>query len=356
MILDEHIENVVRRARAFYEAPGPGHFLVSADVPAEAPALPPLCDFDLDRQLTEWLDCLLEAARPGWAAKEGLDDDSLPCLSPYFGYAEHSAWIGLDARLQESTSLAVPIVHGPDDIVKLTLSEEHKWFQYMKRGYDYLRSRKDGTFLLCMRGSTSPMDLANSVRGDELFTDFVLQPEFAHRLSEVMTEAIDWYYRHQLSWADDIDGGRIFSMGGGWMPGTTIGHMTNDAAMLCGPDLYAKFGFPYERRIVERYDHVQYHVHNEKVHHLPQLAALPNLAMLEVSDDPGSKPVIEDLPRILESTGSANLMLRNVSSDQLREHIDELKCRNVFFQVACHDRSDAEDMVTFVRGRSRHSS
>ena len=136
------------------------------------------------------------------------------------------------------------------------------------------------------------------------------------------------------------------------MANRCIGHLSNDTAMLCAPEVYEQFGFPYERRLVEKYDRVFYHVHNEKVHFLPRLAKLPGLAMLQVANDPKTTPVIEALPRILAVTGSANLMLR-VVSDQIRSHIDELKCRNVFLYAFCQDHRDADDLVAFIRDRSK---
>ena len=352
MQLTKHIDCVVRRAKAFYHKATPGHFLINAHIPAEEVVVPPLYDFDLDCQLTEWLDHKLEAARPGWRAKEGLDDDGIASISPSFGIAEHSAWLGMDVRLQEATCLSVPVIKTPEDLSLLRLSEQNKWFCYMKSGYEHLRSRQDGSFVLSVRGTMSPMDIANAVRGDELFADFLLQPDFCHQLMNWLVKAQHWYFEHLLSWAEDIDGGHVFSYSDGWMPPRTIGHLSNDAAMLCSTEIYDQFGFPYECRLVEHYDWVLYHVHNEKIHYFPRLTTLPHLAMLEIACDPQTIWPIEDLERILPATQSVNLML-HAYSDQVREHIDELRDRNVLFRVYCKNRADAEDIVAFVRDRSK---
>jgi hypothetical protein len=352
MWLHEHIDRVVKRAQLFYNTAEPGHFLISAHIPAEAPSVPALQDFDLDRQLTEWLDYKLAAAKPSWQVKEWLDDDSIPSICPHFGVAEHSAWLGLDVRLQETTSLPVPRIHCPDDLSQITLSEGNTWFQYMKSSYDYLQTKKDGTFVLSVRGTMAPMDLANALRGDELFTDFLIQPDFCHRLMDWLVPATQWYFGHLLSWADNIAGGHVTYLCSGWMPPNGMGHLSNDTAMLCSPEVYDKFGYPYESRLVEKYDAVFYHVHNEKLHYVPRLATLPHLKLLEVTHDPKTVAPIDDLPRIFKATGSANLLL-HATSDQVRVHFEELKHRNVFFLVDCTDRRDAEDIVNFVRDRSQ---
>ena len=349
--LEQRIDDVVRRSRAFYRAEEPGHFLVCAHVAADLPPIPPLHQFDLDEQLGEWLDCRLEAARAGWRAKEGVDDDLLPSICPHFGIAEHSAWLGMEVILQETTCLPIPALDTPEDLDRIRLSEESKWFRYMKEGYAHLQSRKDGTFLVSLRGTMFPMDLANAFRGDELFVDFLEDPAFSHRLMAFLVEALDWYYPRLWSWADDVQGGRIMVFGGGWMPEGALGHTSNDAAMLCSPTVYEAFGYPYESRICEGYDHVMLHVHNARMHAVPRMADLPNLSLLEVAHDPNTAMPIEDLDRILAATGSANLMLGG-DSEQVRVHIDELKERNVVLRVACRDRQDAEDIVAFVRDQS----
>jgi len=352
MMLSQHAAQVVERCRAFYAAREPGHFLINAQVPADAPPIPPLYEFDLDRQLVEWLDANLEAARPAWRAKAGLDDDTIPSICPRFGIAEHTAWLGTDVRLQETTCLPVPLLTSPDDLGRLQLSPEMRWYRYMRAGYAHLRSRQDGSFLLSVRGTMSPMDIGNAVRGDALFSDFITEPEATHRLMAFLTSAMRWYYDQLLTWADEIAGGNVFMYHSSWMGARTIGHMTNDAAMLCSPRTYETYGFPYESQLTESYAGALYHVHNQKLHFAPQVVQLPNLKLLEVTNDPKTPPALEDLPRVLAATGGANLMLYG-TSDQVRSHIDELKSRNVLLSVACQDRADADDIVAFVRAHSK---
>lgn len=352
MDLGQRVSSVAKRSKAFLEATEPGHFLVNVRVPRELPPTPPLYEFDLDTQLEEWLDYGLRSAKVRMEAKAGLDDDTIPSVCPYFGIAEHSAWLGMEARLQEYTSLPIPSLESPEDLDRVVLSEGTKWFQYMKRGYEYLRSRKDGTFVLSVRGTMAPMDIANAFRGDALFTDFLLDPEFVHKLMRFLLEAVDWYYRHLRSWADEVEGGHVFALGSCWFGPNVLGHISNDAAMLCSPAVYEEFGFPYEEELMQRYGGTLYHVHNEKIHYVPKLSELPGLSILEVAQDPKTPPPIEDLHHVLSMTGTANLLL-HPTSDQVRAHIDELMSRNVFLEIACKDREDAADIIAFVRDRSK---
>jgi len=352
MTFEDHLDHVVKRARSFYNANHPGHFLVNTIIPVDSPKIPPLFDFDLDHQLTVWLDHKLAAARSLWRAKRELDDDSIPAICPQFGIAEHSAWLGLEVQFQEDTCLPEPLLKSPDDLDRMTYTEQAKWFQYMKKGYEYLHTKKDGSFVLSNRGTMTPMDLANALRGDELFTDFILQPDFVHRLMKFLAKAIDWYYRHLCDWADEIDGGFVQYIGNGWMGPNFIGHLSNDVAMLCSTQIYEEFGFPYEIELTKKYNGSFYHVHNEKLHFVPKVAELSGLRLLEISNDPKTRLALDDVERIFSMSGIANLMLHG-TSDQVRNHVDKLKTRNIFLQVSCEDRKDAEDIIALVRDRSR---
>src|SRR2546423_361654 len=111
MDFNEHNRRVINRCKNFYAAKSPGHFLVRLFVkPPEEIKIPPLASFDLDRGLDRWLDLRLQAARAWWDSKAGLDDDEIPSVAPNFGIAEHSAWLGAEVLLQESTCLPVPMI------------------------------------------------------------------------------------------------------------------------------------------------------------------------------------------------------------------------------------------------------
>lgn len=351
MELQERVNAVISRTKAFYRATEGGHFLVNVNVATKNYPPMPLYDYDPATRLTEWLDGLLAWYQTKWQSKTGIEDDSVPCICPRFGIAEHSAWLGMKVIAQEATNLPVPILKSLDEIDKLTLSEKTNWFGYMKNSYEYLRSKNNGTFVLSIRGTMSPMDMANAVRGNEIFVEVLTEPKKVHQLMKFLTEAIRWYFNHLRSWADEICGGYFLDFGGIWLK-DPIGHLSNDMAMLCSTEIYKQFGYPYEAELVKDYKSVLYHVHNEKLHFIPQLVKLPNLALLEIAQDPKTNNSLEDLSRIFRNTGNVNLLLSG-NSDQVRTNIEQLKARNVFLFVQCNDRADAEDIVSFTRSHSK---
>lgn len=352
MKLNERIEKVANRSRAFYQAEDPGHLMVRLNVPAELPEIPPYYSFDLQREYPAFLDAHLAVMRCNWEAKAGIDDDTIPNFYPRFGIAEHSAWLGAEVTLQEDTSLPIPLIKSPEDIEKVTVSEENPWFQLMKKSYEYIQSIKDDTFVVGVRGTMCPMDIVNALRGDELFFDVVLNPELVHKMMRIVTDAVPWYYNHLCKWSDKVAGGYVYMFMDNWMGPNYIAHLSNDAAFLCSPETYDEFAFPYEKEILEQYDGTLYHVHNEKMQFVPKVATLPNVSIIEVSTDPNTVTPIDDLPNILAKTGTSNLLLHG-TSDQVRNRIGELTDRNFFLNVNCQDKQDAEDIVKLIRATSK---
>ncbi|MBN1541112.1 hypothetical protein JW992_03130 [candidate division KSB1 bacterium] len=351
MGLSEQIHRVVRRASAFYQSPTPGHLLIHCEIPVERPPLPPLNDFDLHGRLDKWMQALLAYYRPLWELKKDLDDDTLPNICPWFGIAEHSAWTGAEVHLQETTSLPIPFIHNIEDVENLAFTPDQPWYRLMKRGYELLRRWQDDTYVISLRGTMAPLDIANAIRGNDIFTDFVLQPELVHRLLARLCQGIRWYFDQLIGWTDRVEGGTVFWITGGWMPFGTLGHLSNDAALLCSAECYETFSYPVETELARHYKGLLYHVHNEKWHYVPKLASLPGMRLLEVSNDPNALPSLENLETVYRHTGNCNLLLHG-TSDQVRAHIGELTQRNVFLQVACRDKADARDLVQLLRSQS----
>ena len=353
--LEDQIRSVVARTRTFFLAEAPGHFLVTASFPVEGKPAPPLDRLDLENpdDLHLWLGNQLENRRAFWKAREGLADDYIPSIAPFFGYAEHAAWLGLKVMLQPTTSLAVPVY---DDISQvpqeLSFSEDAPWVRLMRESYAWLKEQQRGDFVLSVRGGASPMELANSMRGDDLFMDFLEQPEHCHRLMNALTELYPFYFNLLRSWADRVEGGFLSAVFDLWMGPNPIGHLSNDAAMLCSSAVYEEFGFPYEARLLSHYDNGYYHVHSEKMHYLPRLAQLPNLRLIQVQADPQVGSNMKNLEAIMAATGDCALLLAG-SPQEIIPRVDLLATRNVFLRASCADRNEAEVLVAAIRKRSK---
>lgn len=197
-----------------------------------------------------------------------------------------------------------------------------------------------------------PMDFANALRGDYLFLDFLTQPAFAHDLMQFCVDAVNWYYPKLLTWCDELQDGHRFGFGGTWAGPNVLGFTTNDAAVLCGPDIYDEFGYPYEQQLLSSYEGCLYHIHNHRMQYAPKLVQLEKLSLLQISHDPKTPHPLEDLARILPLTGDANLLF-DAPADLWRKHLDELTGRNVICHVHCRGCDEAKEMIQFIRRGSK---
>ena len=110
---------------------------------------------------------------------------------------------------------------------------------------------------------------------------------------------------------------------------------------------------PYETKLTEGYDSVIYHSHSAGLHFLDQVAKIPNLKLLEISEDPNTPKPIENLDSIYDQTlGISHLMIHG-TADQFKKNIHKLKQRNVLCDVLCTTKDEAKEMVSFINKHSR---
>lgn len=349
--LESRVKNIISKTRLFYEAESPGHFLVRTSFPVELPPVPDLRTVDMEKDKEMFLKAWLKMYKAVWESKKDVGDDEIPAIFPRYGIAEHSAWMGQEVIPQSDTNHPVELLGSLTETDKIDLTGNTPWFRYMKESYEILRWMQDGTFLLAPRGAMAPMELANVLRGNDMLMDFILNPDDSRKLISLLTEAGKWYYRHILEWSDEIEGGNTFAYGYGWAE-NCFGHLSNDTAMMCAPDVYNEFGLPYEIELTKGYDSVIYHAHSAGLHFLDQVAEIPNLKLLEISEDPTAPEPIETLETIYASTPGINHFMIHGTPDQFKENIHKLKQRNIFCDVLCRTENEAKEMVRFI---NRHS-
>ncbi|MDR1796049.1 MAG: hypothetical protein LBR44_01175 [Clostridiales Family XIII bacterium] len=105
---------------------------------------------------------------------------------------------------------------------------------------------------------------------EEFLCDFVLEPEWVHRMMEMMTQGIerrlDWLEREGLL-SPNTEGAYVGSGGFGWTdelpswadapsPLTTMGmwgFVESQETSTVNPEMYGEFIFPYHKRLAERF-------------------------------------------------------------------------------------------------------
>lgn len=259
MLLRENLSGLKERLYSFWDAKHRlGALIIIRSIAELEPAAMPLDQQNLPENWIEYFKkkvCLLQDY---WEHRRGLDDDRLPAVQPWYGLAEHSAFInsGVEADVQFSdiTSWHHPFLHDWTELKKMKLDQESLWYRMVISGMEYLGEFGEG-LMVKMRGLYSPLDLANAVRGNDLFLDFYLSPDKVKSLLAFCTEALQQYLPHQLKIATCWEGGQVNGYDI-WMPEGSVGHISEDTATLCSPDTYREFGLPYTRKLITDYPQV----------------------------------------------------------------------------------------------------
>ena len=183
---------------------------------------------------------MLQSARGLLERNGDLDDDFIPWLSADFGIAIHHTFL-MDAPVHfaEWTSWAPHPLAGPDGFAKLAdvhFDPDNRWVRLLSEVDAWWAAQADDQCLCTTHGHYAPLDLANALRGDELFTDFYEYPDETHALLETCTTAIIALEEHLRG----VSGTRLRDYGlpfwGALAPRGAV-FVSEDAMDLCGPNI-----------------------------------------------------------------------------------------------------------------------
>lgn len=116
----------------------------------------------------------------------------IPWMSADFGIAIHHAWVvEVPVQFAEWTSWAEHPLAGStgyERLNEIVYDRRNRRVQRMFEMVNYWRERAHRPYLIAGHYHFSPLDLANALRGDELFTDFYDVPDEVRALLDRCTE------------------------------------------------------------------------------------------------------------------------------------------------------------------------
>ena len=278
-----------------------------------------------------------------------LADDYISSVSPAYGVGLSSAFF-TDATLipGEGTSWVRPVLNELKDMHNLYFRSNGFWVDIIRRYMKRANELWEGDFCVNFIGAFAPSDMANAIRGDDLFYDLYDYPEQVDRFLTICVDAVIALYQelHPYIWAPD--GG--FCAGGLWMPGEGI-FLSEDAADLCSPEVYKRFFFSQTQRLIDEIGgaYVHHHAIGWKIH--GEIAKLQNLRFLEFSWDPNCPRPVDHLDELLEQSLSVPLQIRCTLRD-LKERIEQMKQGRLALMVNVDTLEEAKEAVRLVRKHS----
>jgi hypothetical protein len=282
-----------------------------------------------------------------WRQRQDLQDDLVPGIYPYYGIAEHSAFLGGEVQFSRSTSYHQPMLRQLGDYQNIILETSQMWLKMFREGYQYYREAWSDQFFIKLRGAYSALDLANIVRGNELFYDFYDDPGQVHLLLDFCVKATRFYFDAQDRDVPAYLGGKISGFDV-WLPGHSIGHLSEDTSCLCSVEQYAEFGLPYLDQLTGPFDHALLHTHTLGRKNLPQFVSLAKVDVIQISSDP-KEPASFDIFREYSPVLQEKVVVIDVTASDLERYTDLIRQHRCILWYEAQDLVDARWAVDFVR-------
>ncbi|MEI6519407.1 MAG: hypothetical protein WCO98_05125 [bacterium] len=344
------ITRTIERHRKFFA--GTRDYLVKVSIPIDAPNVdtPPLYDdlnwdTDFERYVTGNVANGIQQAR--MRLDMGVDDDTIPIYYPYFGISIHHSFFGGKVTCSHGTSYAEPVINSASEWELLNPDSSNIWLRRLAWGLAFARDHGEGVLLSSMRGGNGPLDMANGVMGNELFTELYDDPENLHRAMEICTDAILQTFKIQAENCSNIAGGRIVPMGALWVPAPMIGHISLDAACLAGPAAYEKYEHPCLERMADKTTGFIIHTHMLGHRLFPYMLKTRGIKVFSPVDDPNTPTLIDEIDSVLAILGEVPLQL-HIPENRLQEILPKLQGRRAVITLAATDADDARRQLEIV--------
>ncbi|MBQ0009884.1 MAG: hypothetical protein KBS76_02125 [Ruminococcus sp.] len=346
------LASVIERFRALYASRDPRTLVQVRGIAEYEKDLPrrPLNSWDFDHDLAAYLDFRAGNQITYWERRKTLCDDLLPTLAPWYGIAEHTAFLGGNVDFSATTSYHHPIMDDISEQDKLRLDEENVWLHRVTDGIAYYREHYGDRFIPRLRGADGPSDIANIVRGNDLFYDVYDEPDEVKSLLSFCADAMRFTLEKQREAAGSFMGGFVsgFEI---WLPGNAIGHISEDASCMMSYDMYEELFLPALKKAVAGYDNVMLHTHSLGAKMLPLFAQVPEISVIELSSDPNA-PRAVSIWREYEEVLRDKIVVVAPSREELPAIADLLSRNRAVVWYEAETRKEAEEAVAFVRNLS----
>lgn len=310
-----------------------------------------LDSFGLPDKMEGYLDYRLALFLEYWDKRKHIDDDMIPAINPWYGIAEHTAFIGGEAEYGDQTSWHHPfIIDWAKDRQKAKLDENNIWLRLVLDGIEYLADKCDGSYAVKLRGAEGAMDIANIARGNEMFYDFFEYPDELHEFLDFCAKAARYTLCKQTEAAGNYMGGIITGFDV-WLPGNSTGHLSEDASVMISPGQFREFGLLHTNKITAGFEHVFMHTHSAGIHNIPEIAKIDNVDYLEISNDPSAPRSIEVYKEIADKLENMTIVV-SVTIDEIKDNIEFLADRKTILWYDAMTLKDAKEAIAIARSIS----
>lgn len=356
MEYNDRLLQLSEKYRQFFTDTAPGQILVmvcpytfEVDYASRGLESRPLSAWDFEHELEAFaLHC--KQRHDHWLREtRTLDNDYFPALSVNFGYGVHSAYFsGQPVDMGIDTSWTHPCVLDWRDLDRLTMDENNLWYQRILAVTRLFVKWQDGDYAVSGFSNAGPGDMANALRGNDIFTDLYDEPEFVDAIFSRCVDPIVHLENAIRSITGDVNGGSVTA--NCWFPGR-VPYLSGDFNDLCAKEVFKTYDAVYMQKIIDAFDGAFIHHHMKGRHVHSAIAGLKGLKLLEISWDPNLPRPIDHLEELYEENNGVPLMVRCHAQD-IPAAIEALKKSRTVIMLNADTLDEAKEAVALIRKNS----
>jgi hypothetical protein len=371
--IDRELSRRMERQRTYFDS-GKGHFLLFGAYDKERIPVPfPPYGIPMQYLPDEQARCLSEEFLANYAFEIGtriienvmvetmnqigVDDDCCPTpswlnLGIDIGIGETTAlFLEQDVVFQDTTSYCNRASIGDwDDLDKVKFDPDNRFVRYELEIWRGIQSRYEVNLPIITHQLRCPLDLANGLRGDQLFIDLHDSPTMVHELLHRCTQAImdyESFMRREIPIMKSAPGGCCgFAMP---RPGTLF--LNGDPIDLIAPEMGDRFNAPYVRQLADFAGSVYFHHHSIGVTKVPNVAAMEGVTVQEIIQDPNGPRLMDYVPLLVQASRTMPIHLHLEATDrkELISLLEALKDGRFIIQMRAQTKSELNEMIAIGR-------
>ena len=355
MNMNRKLERKIEKYKAFFADDTPGQIVASISpytfhIDYGEHMVKPLNQWDFERDVEQFVEAGVASLRHFMDVTKDLEDDFIPAYTPGFGTGVNSAVVsGMPVTFGVDTSWTNHIIETWEDLNKLRLDRSNPWVKVLERACAKSAALCDGDYVVGTYSHFAPSDMANALRGNQIFYDIYDHPDQVARLLDFCADATIWLEKILRETAPKYMGGRHAAYM--WFEGECC-YLSEDNADLCAPDFYTELYGPATQKVLNELGGAYIHHHAKGRHIHKEIAKLHGLRAVELSWDPGCPRPIDMLEEVLEWTGNVVLQTRCTAAD-VYKYIDILKKGRVSLMIDVTSLQEAKDVLSFIHKHSK---
>jgi len=303
-------------------------------------------DYNKYEEIRRYAHDLCSLTEKALSVRSSVGDDAIPIILPFLGIGDFSAFVTGDIHFAKETSWSRPSLKRIRDYKNIEPLGSAHWYKKMISICTEIMQISKGSGIPFSKAFFSPLDLAESLRGIELYTDFYEDPEGVHDLLGYCTDALIFFMEDIYALIRHHLGDKTANL---YFYDSIINNMSEDIACLISPEHYREFAAPYTQRVINHFGKSNMHCHSKALYLVKEICKLDHVMTLWLASDPNEPRAIDNLGQMIEDANGVCLAIDCSSIEEIEKNIETARKGNVCFFMFAESPEEANEATKRFR-------